>query len=242
MPVAYGRAFTAAGARAPPRARRRRCARGRLDRAGPTDGSRAPSSSSPTAPGSWRPRRRRWRCSGSTSTPPPRTRTRRHRDRGVHRARPLRPPRVAGRPRRRDRDHHRAHSTASSRSTSSSRARTERYRRPPIDPRDRDVQVLVDLEASGIATVVEVHAPDDVGLLARVAAVFVDLELDVDAGDRLHRRRPGRRRVLPARRRRADGSRTATRSSPPGHALSRLTAAVTLDERSPAPVAPRAGS
>ena len=41
------------------------------------------------------------------------------------------------------------------------------------------MQVLVDLEASAFATVVEVHAPDDVGLLARVAAVFAALDLDV---------------------------------------------------------------
>jgi len=39
--------------------------------------------------------------------------------------------------------------------------------------------VLVDLEASSFATVVEVHAPDDLGLLARVATVFADLDLDV---------------------------------------------------------------
>jgi [protein-PII] uridylyltransferase len=76
-----------------------------------------------------------------------------------------------------------------------------------------------------------VHAPDDVGLLARIAAVFADLDLDVSqaivstVGDRvvdvfyLHD---------------ASGTRFAHR-----HAiealratlLSRLTAAVTLDER-----------
>ena len=39
--------------------------------------------------------------------------------------------------------------------------------------------VLVDLDASASATVVEVHAPDEVGLLAQVAATFADLELDV---------------------------------------------------------------
>jgi len=41
------------------------------------------------------------------------------------------------------------------------------------------VSITVDTEASAFATVVEVHAPDDVGLLARVTAVFVDLGLDV---------------------------------------------------------------
>jgi [protein-PII] uridylyltransferase len=43
----------------------------------------------------------------------------------------------------------------------------------------RDVQISVDLDASSFATVVEVHAPDDIGLLARVAEVFTDLGLDV---------------------------------------------------------------
>ncbi len=59
------------------------------------------------------------------------------------------------------------------------RARTQRYRRVGDTASDREVRVLVDTEASALATVVEVHAPDDVGLLARVAAVFVDLDLDV---------------------------------------------------------------
>jgi [protein-PII] uridylyltransferase len=57
--------------------------------------------------------------------------------------------------------------------------RTRRYRRTDAITADRDVSVLVDTEASDRATVVEVHAPDDVGLLARVASVFVDLDLDV---------------------------------------------------------------
>ena len=70
------------------------------------------------------------------------------------------------------------------------RERSRRYR-PAAPTVDRDVRVLVDTDASAHATVVEVHAPDDVGLLARVAAVFVDLDLDVDqaivstAGDRV---------------------------------------------------------
>jgi [protein-PII] uridylyltransferase len=41
------------------------------------------------------------------------------------------------------------------------------------------VEVRVDLEASDFATVIEVHAPDEVGLLARVTAVFAELALDV---------------------------------------------------------------
>jgi [protein-PII] uridylyltransferase len=60
------------------------------------------------------------------------------------------------------------------------RDRARRYRRPENAGVDRDVRVLVDTDASASATVVEVHAPDEIGLLARVAAVFVDLDLDVD--------------------------------------------------------------
>ena len=59
------------------------------------------------------------------------------------------------------------------------RERTRRYRPTAFPASVRDVQVLVDLDASSFATVLEVHAPDDVGLLARVAAVFTDLGLDV---------------------------------------------------------------
>jgi len=60
------------------------------------------------------------------------------------------------------------------------RERGARYRRDPA-VHDSMVKISFDLEASPAATVVEVHAPDDVGLLARVAAVFADLELDVSA-------------------------------------------------------------
>ena len=69
--------------------------------------------------------------------------------------------------------------------------RTLRYRPAVVEASARDVRVIVDLEASSFATVVEVHAPDDVGLLARVAAVFGDLDLDVSqaivstSGDRV---------------------------------------------------------
>jgi [protein-PII] uridylyltransferase len=111
------------------------------------------------------------------------------------------------------------------------RERTQRYRRAPVDPTDRDVRVLVDTDASAHATVVEVHAPDDIALLARVASVFVDLDLDVDQaivstiGDRVVdvfylQDRSGRRFAQ----RHAVESLRAT-------LLSRLTAAVTLDER-----------
>jgi [protein-PII] uridylyltransferase len=59
------------------------------------------------------------------------------------------------------------------------RERSRRYRPRGVSRADRDVRVVVDPEASAFATVVEVHAPDDVGLLARVARVFDDLGLDV---------------------------------------------------------------
>jgi [protein-PII] uridylyltransferase len=55
------------------------------------------------------------------------------------------------------------------------RARIRRYRIP--DP--GDVAIVVDQDASPTATVVEVHAPDHVGLLAQVASTFADLGVDV---------------------------------------------------------------
>ncbi|HEX3453764.1 MAG TPA: ACT domain-containing protein [Gaiellaceae bacterium] len=59
------------------------------------------------------------------------------------------------------------------------RERARRYRRPTQGADARDVRVVVDLDASQRATVVEVHAPDEVGLLARIAEVFASLRLDV---------------------------------------------------------------
>jgi [protein-PII] uridylyltransferase len=59
------------------------------------------------------------------------------------------------------------------------RDRSRRYRPRGPGATDREVQVVLDTEASAFATVVEVYAPDDVGLLARVASVFVDLGVDV---------------------------------------------------------------
>ena len=58
------------------------------------------------------------------------------------------------------------------------RERARRYRKQ-VTTAGIAVEVLVDLGASDVATVVEVHAPDDVGLLSRVAAVFAELDLDV---------------------------------------------------------------
>jgi [protein-PII] uridylyltransferase len=110
--------------------------------------------------------------------------------------------------------------------------RSRRYRPLSSTRADRDVRVLVDTDASASATVVEVHAPDDVGLLARVATVFVDLDLDVTqaivstVGDRVvdvfYLDDPSGTRFAD---RHAVASLRAT-------LLSRLTAAVTLDERS----------
>jgi len=56
------------------------------------------------------------------------------------------------------------------------RARIRRYRKPAPSG---DASVVIDDDASPSATVVEVHAPDDVGLLAQVAATFADLDVDV---------------------------------------------------------------
>ncbi len=56
------------------------------------------------------------------------------------------------------------------------RDRIRRYRKPAARG---DASVVVDDDASPSATVVEVHAPDDVGLLAQVAATFADLDVDV---------------------------------------------------------------
>jgi [protein-PII] uridylyltransferase len=56
------------------------------------------------------------------------------------------------------------------------RARIRRY---PMPKAAGDVVVVIDEDASPSATVVEVHAPDHVGLLAQVAATFADLEVDV---------------------------------------------------------------
>jgi [protein-PII] uridylyltransferase len=110
------------------------------------------------------------------------------------------------------------------------RDRARRYR-PSAAGVDRGVRVLVDTDASASATVVEVHAPDEIGLLARVADVFVDLELDV-----------GQALVSTAAGRVVDvfylhdltGTRFEQRhavESLRATLLSRLTAAITLDER-----------
>lgn len=111
------------------------------------------------------------------------------------------------------------------------RDRARRYRPTATAGVDRDVRVLVDTDASASATVVEVHAPDDVGLLARVAAVFVDLDLDVrqalvaTIGDRV---------VDVFYLYDATGTRFEQRhavESLRATLLSRLTTAITLDER-----------
>jgi [protein-PII] uridylyltransferase len=59
------------------------------------------------------------------------------------------------------------------------RDRAARYRTSAHRVDTEGVEVRVDLEASDFATVIEVHAPDEVGLLARVTAVFAELALDV---------------------------------------------------------------
>jgi [protein-PII] uridylyltransferase len=59
------------------------------------------------------------------------------------------------------------------------RDRAARYRSPARRADTEGVDVRVDLDASDFATVIEVHAPDEVGLLARVTAVFAELALGV---------------------------------------------------------------
>ncbi len=59
------------------------------------------------------------------------------------------------------------------------RDRAQRYRTAVTRPEQRNVRVTVDTDASESATIVEVFAPDDVGVLARVAAVFAELGCDV---------------------------------------------------------------
>ena len=133
----------------------------------------------------------------------------------------------------RDRDAHRRARRRRSRSTSSCASAPRRYRAHRERPRrDRDVRVLVDTDASEYATVVEVHAPDDVGLLARVAR-----------GVRRPRPRRRRRRSSPPS---ATGSSTSstcatrrrTKLRPPdtletarGRAARRRSPAVTLERR-----------
>jgi len=58
------------------------------------------------------------------------------------------------------------------------RERARRYH-PGATPTPGDVTVTVDLHASDFASVVEIHAPDHVGLLAQMAAVFAERDLDV---------------------------------------------------------------
>ncbi len=57
------------------------------------------------------------------------------------------------------------------------RARMRNYQ-PPGHLRG-PVEVIVDLDASDTATVVEVHADDEVGLLYRLSRIFADLHVDV---------------------------------------------------------------
>lgn len=55
--------------------------------------------------------------------------------------------------------------------------RARRYRAEPTDP--AEAEVVLDFGASVGATAVEIHATDEVGLLARIAASLADLGVDV---------------------------------------------------------------
>jgi [protein-PII] uridylyltransferase len=58
------------------------------------------------------------------------------------------------------------------------RARTYGHRRAP-SPGTPEPEVRFDLDATGEATVVEVHAPDGVGVLYRITQALADLDLDI---------------------------------------------------------------
>ena len=61
------------------------------------------------------------------------------------------------------------------------RSRALRKRSLSAGKRNNSVRVAFDVDASRSATVVEIEAPDESGLLARVAGVFRDLDFDVSA-------------------------------------------------------------
>ena len=99
----------------------------------------------------------------------------RHGARGVHRRGRLR----AARRRRRPRRAGGRCSRGALRGARAGRGRASRSGSAATGRSRGDVAVRFDLDASLDATVVEVHATDEVGLLARLAAMFADLELDV---------------------------------------------------------------
>ena len=141
----------------------------------------------------------------------------RHGARDLHRHRPLRPPRDATTSARRRPARITAALAGELALDEQLRERTARYRRAPSHPRERDVRVAGrHRRRPAHATVIEVHAPDDVGLLARGRAGVRRPRARRGPGDRVHRRRPGRRRVLPSRRERARSSPRASRSSRSG--------------------------
>jgi [protein-PII] uridylyltransferase len=60
--------------------------------------------------------------------------------------------------------------------------RARRYARPgahALTAARIETEVRFDLEASGDATVVEVHAPDGLGVLYAITRAFADLDLDI---------------------------------------------------------------
>jgi [protein-PII] uridylyltransferase len=59
------------------------------------------------------------------------------------------------------------------------RQRVARYRAARRGGRRDEVVVTIDLEGSDFATIVEIHADDEIGVLARVARTIADFELDV---------------------------------------------------------------
>ena len=59
------------------------------------------------------------------------------------------------------------------------RARTYGVRRGPPVADETEPEVRVDLDASPVATVVEVHARDALGVLYRITGALSDLDLDI---------------------------------------------------------------
>ena len=60
------------------------------------------------------------------------------------------------------------------------RERAHVYRRTPrLADRPSDPKVLVDNELSEVATVIEVRAPDEIGVLYRITRAIADLDLDI---------------------------------------------------------------
>ena len=98
------------------------------------------------------------------------------------------------------------------------RARTYAGRRARRRRRRCAPGVAFDNRASATATVIDVQAPDSIGLLHRITRALAELDLDIRKAQGVDGRPAGRRRLLRARRRRRARSptrRCSPRSSGP---------------------------